>query len=215
MTDGKQQLIEFVSRIHPNEEISIDDLAPGRNRALPSGLSLTDNPMSFSIVNPDPTRTTLFGPLSNIGVTVRVKERAGEVLVTGLDLLVAIARVVETGPPTHQKSAQVLANWWRAQIATCAPFDVPEPAPRDRAENEMHIEACTICQPVSMAMAASISAGSSAYKDTDVATMIEMAHADQAGAIRHYDAKRAALMATPTVSAKPSRRKTAVEQVPA
>lgn len=78
---------------------------------------------------------------------------------------------------------------------------------------ELHIEACGVCQPVSLAMAAAISAGSSAYRDADVADMIERAHSDQAAAIAHYEQKRAA-HAGSTPSGKPSRRKP-VAEVPA
>lgn len=214
MHDGKADLLEYLDVIHPNQEILIDDLAPGRANSLPNGFSITDNPQSLSIISPDPNRTMLFGPVSDSGVTIRVSEKASGAFVKGIDLIVAIARLVEVGPPTYQKSLELLAKWWRAQISECSPFLVAEAPPRTRTEMELHIEACGVCQPISQAMAASISAGSTAYRDEDVRSMIERAHNDPVAAIAHYEQKRAAHAMKSTNHSKPSRRKTEVE-VPA
>ena len=213
--DGKPDLMKFLEPVHPNAEISLDDLEPGGLHALPSGFTLTNNPMNFSDVGGhDPNRVTLFGPHSE-GVAIHVSEKASGAFVKGLDLIIAIARLVQVGPPNYQRSLSVLADWWKREIANCAEFLVPEAPPRTRPEMEAHIDGCEVCQPVGQAMARAINAGSSAYRDADMADLIQRAHDNSAAAISHYQQKAAAHSMTPTHQSKPSKRKAAAEEVPA
>ena len=105
-----------------------------------------------------------------------------------------------------------MGDYWKGLIAQCQPFAAPEPAPKTRTEMEAHVDGCEVCQPVSQAMAASISAGSSAYQDSDVREMIERAHDNPASAIQFYEQRRASQSMVPltgsTPAGKPSRRKT-------
>lgn len=216
MHNGNIDLQKRLELIHPNQEFLLEDLAPGGRHALP-GFVITDNPQSLSIISPDPNRTMMFGPVSEAGVALRVVERAGGLYVRGIDLIVAIGRLLEVGPPVWQRSLFVLADWWKKEIAGCQPFLVPEAPPQGRAEMEAHVDTCGVCQPVSQAMVASINAGSSAYRDEDVREMIERAHADPAAAVEFYERRRAAQGMVPTTTSTPSgkpRRKEA-EQVTA
>lgn len=146
MHDGKPDLVTFIATVHANDEPSLDYL----EHALPGGFVGTYDQHDFSIVGGhDRSHIGLFGPHSGPGVTLRVIDRGGEPHVKGIDLLIAIAQLLQVGPPTFQRSPVVLADWWKGQIAQCAPFQVPEPAPKTRAEMEDHIERCATCGPVS------------------------------------------------------------------
>lgn len=215
--DGKIDLLKFIESIHPAKEFSPIDLEPGGAYALPSGFTITSNPFSVS-TQVDPNRLTLFGPLDTAVAVPTLDMFGGRIVIRGIALLQAIARLVEVGPPVWSRRPSELSDWWKAQIAGCESFAVPELAPKTRPEMERHIEGCATCGPVSQAMAASISAGSSAYQDEDVRSMIERAHNDQAAAIAHYEQKRASHAMVPTTTSTPSgkpRRKIAAEQVPA
>mgnify|MGYP001560716599 FL=1 len=215
MHDGKNDLLKFIEIIHPNQEFSPIDLEPGGAHALPAGFTITANPFGVS-TQVDPNRLTLFGPLDTAVAIPTMDMFGGRVVIRGIALLQAIARLVEVGPPVWSRRPIELSEWWKTQIAGCEPFTAPELAPKTRKEMESHIDRCELCQPVSQAMADSISAGSTAYRDSDIADMIERSHADQSAAIAHYEQKRGAHCMVPT-NAEPSpakRRRTAVE-VPA
>lgn len=215
MIDGKSQLLEYIERIHPSQEFSPIDLEPGGSYALPAGFAITSNPFAVS-TQVDPNRLTLFGPLDTAVAVPTLDMFGGRVVIRGIALLQAIARLAEVGPPVWSRRPDELSEWWKKQIAGCEPFDAPEPPPKTRTEMEGHIEECATCGPVSVSMAASISAGSTAYRDEDVREMVERAHDDQQAAIEFYERRRAAHAMVPTAAStpKPSRRKTAVE-VPA
>ncbi len=211
--NAKQQLLEYIARIHPAQEFSPLDLEPGGAHALPGGFAITSNPFAVS-TQVDPNRLTLFGPLDTAVAVPTLEMFGGRVVIRGIALLQAIARLVETGPPTWSRRAADLSEWWKKEISGCAPFEVPDPAPKNRQEMESHIESCTLCQPVSMAMAASISAGSSAYRDSDIADMVDRAHSDQGSAIQFYEQKTASLSRVlPSNPVKTRTRK--VAEVPA
>ena len=190
MSDGKSQLLAYVARIHPAQEFSPIDLEPGGAYALPGGLTLTSNPFGVS-TEVDPDRLTLVGPFNTAVAVPTLDMFGGRVVIRGIDLLQAIARSVEVGPPVWSKRPDESGEWWKTQIAGCEPFAAPEPAPKTRPEMERHIEGCAACGPVSRAMALAIDAGSSAYRDADLAAMIEMAHGDQLAAIQFYERRQA------------------------
>ncbi|MEO7860966.1 MAG: hypothetical protein ABIU05_11060 [Nitrospirales bacterium] len=215
MHDGKDNLMQFISTLHPHAEIYLDDLEPERQHALPPGFSITDNPQALSIWNPDPWRTVLFGPLGDQGVPLPVRQGSRGVYVSGLNLAASLMVLVRQGPPTWERNSSAMMNYIRTEIEKCELFQVAEPAPKTRPQMDDHIEKCATCGPVASSMAAAISAGSTAYRDADVADMIERSHTDSAGAIKHYDAKRAACsIGTAASTPKPSRRR-AVSEVSA
>ncbi|MEO7862301.1 MAG: hypothetical protein ABIU05_18090, partial [Nitrospirales bacterium] len=187
--DGKSDLQEYVARLHPYAEILIDELGPGRTYSLPQGFEVNDNSQGFSMTVQDPTRLTLFGPMGDAGVTVRVHEGSNGTFARGIDLIVAIARLLEVGPPVYQRSLNIQAKWWREQIAQCSPFLVLEPAPKTRSEMESHIDSCQTCGPVASAYGRAIDAGASIYRDADLSNLIALAHENQAEAVGFYDRK--------------------------
>lgn len=188
MSDGKSQLLEYVAPIHDDQEFLPIDLEPGGVYALPSGLTLTANPLGVS-TEVDPNQLALVGPFSTV-VAVPTYKSGGRIVIRGIDLLKSIGRVLEVGASLGSNRPEESGEWWKVQIASCAPFEAPEPGPKTRTQMERHIEGCATCGPVGMAMARAIDAGSTAYRDTDLASMIEMAHGDQVAAIQFYERRR-------------------------
>jgi hypothetical protein len=206
--DGKQQLITYLESLHPNGEYPLKDLP----RILPSGFTVTDNPQGFSILNPDPTRSTLFGPFGDRGVTLPLHQGTHGLYVKGLDLLVAIARVVEVGPPVWARSADVIGNWWKAQIATCAPFTAPATGPLSREDMEKFVDADPACKLVMPMFIESVNAGSGSVTDSMLREFIERAGADVAAAIQFYTAQRNGRLGI-APAPKPRRAKAASQEV--
>lgn len=203
-TDGKDETLAYVGGRHHGEVIYMDDLGVGGRLELPGGWSVTSNPAKLSILNPDPWRTVLFGPLGDQGIPLPLREGPSGPYVTGLDLAFCMMVLLRVGPPVWERNPRTMMQWIVGQISQCESFEVPPPAPRTREENEAHIAACSICRPVSEAMSRAIDAGANIGADKYIADMIDRAHQDQEAAIRHFEAKVAALnpLASPRATAR-------------
>ena len=212
MDNGKNQLLEYVARIHPAQEFSPIDLEPGGAHALPGGFAITANPFAVS-TQVDPNRLTLFGPLNTAVAVPTLEMFGGRVVIRGIALLQAIARLVETGPPVWSSRIAEVGEWWKTQIAGCEPFMVPEPAPKTREEMERFIDIDPACQRVLPTFIESVNAGSGLVSDADLREFIERATAGPEAAIEFYTRRRDGRLGIAPPAPAKARRKAAASEV--
>ena len=177
--DGHAQLMAFAHTIHPQMEIAPCDLKPGGRYALPPGFELHLDPAHDESV-------IVFGPHDASARIKTLVQYGGRYLIRGLDLLRGLATALRAGEPVWEKSLDTQANYWRALLATAAPFTIPAPQPRTRIQMEQHINSCDVCKPVSIAYGKAVDSGASITNDAHVTAMIDKAHADPAAATAHY-----------------------------
>lgn len=176
--DGRPGLLAFAREYHPRKEHTIVDVEKLLRRI---GFEVTD-------VNED--RIIIAGPLRTTTACRTLVLYGGSMRIRHLEIVKALLRLTETGPPVWASEDRQLA-WFSQQLEACEPFQVTALEEFEtRADLEAHVEKCHQCRPSYQALSEAVSRGSSRHGDQHLRELIEKSHVDPEAARKFYETVR-------------------------